>query len=98
MELRLPLKRFFKNIDSKNFVKFYTGYEGRGGSDQTSFYEKNIPVLFFHTGGHEDYHKPTDDANKVDYQSLKQILKLEQAIIEGSFTQEKMPFRNTDKK
>ncbi len=88
----------FKNIDSKNFVKFYTGYEGRGGSDQTSFYEKDIPVLFFHTGGHEDYHKPTDDANKVDYQSLKQILKLEQAIIEGSFTQEKMPFRNTDKK
>lgn len=30
----------FKEIDPNKFVKFYTGYEGRGGSDQTSFYEK----------------------------------------------------------
>ncbi|MCA4809050.1 M20/M25/M40 family metallo-hydrolase [Empedobacter stercoris] len=87
----------FNEIDSTNYVKFYTGYEGRGGSDQTSFYEKNIPVLFFHTGGHDDYHKPTDDAEKIDYTSLKAILLLEKAVIEGSFKIEEMPFRSTDK-
>ena len=86
----------FKDINTKDFVKFYTGYEGKGGSDQTSFYEKNIPVLFFHTGGHEDYHKPTDDAPKVDFESLKGILELEKAVIEGSFKLQEMPFRNTD--
>ncbi|MBG6236258.1 Zn-dependent M28 family amino/carboxypeptidase [Pedobacter sp. CAN_A7] len=88
----------FKDINAEQFVKFYTGYEGRGGSDQTSFYEKDIPVLFFHTGGHPDYHRPTDDADKVDYISLQGILKLEKAIIDGSFNIEVMPFRNTDKK
>ncbi|MEJ5960763.1 M20/M25/M40 family metallo-hydrolase [Pedobacter immunditicola] len=88
----------FNDINPQQFVKFYTGYEGRGGSDQTSFYEKNIPVLFFHTGGHPDYHKPTDDADKVDFTSLQGILNLEKAVIEGSFKIPLMPFRNTDKK
>ena len=88
----------FSGINKENHVKYYTGYEGRGGSDQTSFYEKDIPVLFFHTGGHEDYHKPTDDANKVDYESLKGILELEKEIIVHSFNVGKMNFRSTDKK
>ena len=88
----------FNDINPQQFVKYYTGYEGRGGSDQTSFYEKDIPVLFFHTGGHPDYHKPTDDADKVDYTSLQGILNLERAVIEGSFKIDVMPFRNTDKK
>lgn len=79
-------------------MKFYTGYEGRGGSDQTSFYEKDIPVLFFHTGGHDDYHRPTDDADKIDYESLKGILTLEKSVIDGSFKVGNMPFRNTDQK
>ncbi len=91
-------EEIFSGIDTANQVKFYTGYEGRGGSDQTSFYEKNIPVLFFHTGGHDDYHKPTDDAEKVDYESLKGILELEKEIIIRSFEMGKMDFRNTDPK
>lgn len=89
-------EEIFARIDPTEHVKFYTGYEGRGGSDQTSFYEKDIPVLFFHTGGHDDYHKPTDDADKVDYQSLKGILELEKAVIEGSFSFKTLNFRNTD--
>ncbi len=88
----------FSEIDKNTHIKHYTGYEGRGGSDQTSFYEKDIPVLFFHTGGHDDYHKPTDDAQKVDYKSLKGILELEKAVIENSFKIEKLQFRSTDKK
>lgn len=88
----------FNGIDKARHIRHYTGYEGRGGSDQTSFYEKDIPVLFFHTGGHDDYHKPGDDAHKIDYASLKGILELEKAVIEGSFEVEKMHFRSTDKK
>jgi len=87
----------YGKIEQSKFIKHYTGYEGRGGSDQTSFYEKNIPVLFFHTGGHPDYHRPTDDAHKIDFESLKGILELEKAFIEGSFSFEKMMFRSTDK-
>src|SRR6185436_5766244 len=35
-------------------------------SDQASFYDKNIPVLAFFTGLHEDYHMPSDDADKIN--------------------------------
>lgn len=47
---------------------------GIGPSDHTSFYLKNIPVLFFFTGTHEDYHKPSDDASKVNYEGVNSIL------------------------
>src|SRR5213079_1736763 len=40
---------------------------GTGPSDHTSFYIKDIPVLFFFTGVHSDYHKPSDDADKINY-------------------------------
>ncbi len=47
---------------------------GIGPSDQTSFYLKDIPVLHFFTGQHSDYHKPSDDANKINYPGEKMVL------------------------
>lgn len=47
---------------------------GSGPSDHTSFYRKDIPVLFFFTGLHSDYHKPTDDAEKVNVIGSYQIM------------------------
>ncbi len=47
---------------------------GTGPSDHTSFYRKNIPVLFYFTGLHSDYHKPTDDADKINYAGEQVIL------------------------
>lgn len=80
----------FENITSN--IKFNKSKDGNGGSDQTSFYKKNIPVLFFHTGGHDDYHKATDDADKIDYNALKAILELEVKVIDNSMLQDKMDF------
>ncbi len=51
-----------------------TDSAGVGPSDQTSFYLKDIPVLHFFTGQHSDYHKPTDDANKVNIPGEARIL------------------------
>lgn len=47
---------------------------GIGPSDQTSFYLKDIPVLHFFTGQHSDYHKPSDDANKINYEGEIKVL------------------------
>ncbi len=47
---------------------------GVGPSDHTSFYNAGIPVLFFFTGIHGDYHKPSDDADKVNYLGEAQVL------------------------
>lgn len=46
---------------------------GVGPSDHTSFYLKDIPVLFFFTGTHMDYHKPSDDEEKINYYGLSMI-------------------------
>jgi aminopeptidase YwaD len=48
--------------------------EGYGPSDHASFYSENIPVFFFFTGAHEDYHTPADVADKINYQGEKDIL------------------------
>jgi len=44
--------------------------------NHSSFYGKNIPVLFFFTGTHADYHKPSDTAEKVNYLGLHRIMLL----------------------
>lgn len=49
--------------------------EGFGPSDHSSFYGKKIPVLFFFTGTHEDYHKPSDDTEKINFEGQEKILK-----------------------
>lgn len=48
---------------------------GTGPSDHTSFYRKDIPVLFYFTGLHTDYHKPSDDADKINYEGQLFIIK-----------------------
>lgn len=47
--------------------------DGFGPSDHSSFYGKQIPVLFFFTGTHLDYHKPSDTADKINYEGLEKI-------------------------
>jgi Zn-dependent M28 family amino/carboxypeptidase len=49
--------------------------EGPGPSDHSSFYQKNIPVLFFFTNQHEDYHRVTDDAEKINVKDEARILR-----------------------
>ncbi|WP_304342697.1 M20/M25/M40 family metallo-hydrolase [Chryseobacterium koreense] len=46
---------------------------GVGPSDHTSFYLKDIPVLFFFTGTHSDYHKPSDDTEKINFDAMTTI-------------------------
>lgn len=47
--------------------------DGFGPSDHAQFYGKNIPVLFFFTGTHNDYHKPSDDWDKINYEDHARI-------------------------
>ncbi len=54
---------------------------GSGGSDHQAFLNKNIPVLFFFTGIHSDYHKPSDDPEKINYEGEVNILEFIYDII-----------------
>jgi peptidase M28-like protein/PDZ domain-containing protein/PA domain-containing protein len=50
------------------------GEDGFGPSDHQSFYVRDVPVLFFFTGTHDDYHKPTDTADKINSEGERQVV------------------------
>lgn len=64
-------------LDEKNDYDFNLTFndEGFGPSDHSSFYGKKVPVLFFFTGTHSDYHKPSDDADKINSNGEEQVVK-----------------------
>jgi aminopeptidase YwaD len=68
---------------------------GVGPSDHTSFYRKDIPVLFFFTGSHKDYHKPSDDADKINYLGTAQIVAYINNLIAATEKMEKLSFTKT---
>ncbi len=50
-------------------------------SDATAFYPKGIPVLHFFTGSHEDYHRPTDDADRINVDGIARIAKFARGLV-----------------
>jgi aminopeptidase YwaD len=52
------------------------GGDGYGPSDQSSFYAKDIPVLHFFTDLHDDYHRATDDADKINASGEARVVDL----------------------
>jgi hypothetical protein len=54
---------------------------GQGPSDQTSFYFKDIPVLHFFTDSHPDYHKPTDDTDKISIEGVDRVISLVEELM-----------------
>ena len=59
---------------SKHFLNIKKSPGGYGPSDHSSFYSNDIPVLFFFTGAHSDYHKPSDDWVKINFSGQKKII------------------------
>jgi aminopeptidase YwaD len=65
--------------------------DGFGPSDHSSFYAKQVPVLFFWTGTHEDYHKPSDTADKINYEDEARILSLISRVVHDIDSNDKRP-------
>ncbi|MCA4894059.1 MAG: M28 family peptidase [Cytophagales bacterium] len=86
-----------KKLSSEKLL-IKTDSAGVGPSDHTSFYLKNIPVLHFFTGSHSDYHKPSDDAEKINYEGEKEILELIIRLVENLDKQPKLTFLATKNK
>jgi len=85
-------------FSEKKEYKYFTfkfDSSGTGPSDYTSFYRKDIPVLFFFTGLHSDYHKPTDDADKINYTGEVMVIKLIYNLLEDLNDKGKLAFTKT---
>jgi hypothetical protein len=89
-----PIWNQVLNATNSDF-KLVLGESGVGPSDHTSFYLLDIPVLHFFTGQHEDYHKPSDDTEKLNFEGMQQIQKYIEAIILELNDNAKLAFRKT---
>ena len=84
---------FTTTVDTNLVIKFDSS--GTGPSDHASFYRKDIPVLFFFTNSHNDYHKATDDWDKINYNGELEIVKYINRIIEATDSKGKLSFTKT---
>jgi aminopeptidase YwaD len=75
-----PMWADLVTLGNKTF-RINTDSSGVGPSDHSSFYNKGIPVLFFFTGSHHDYHKPSDDADKINYPGEVDVIRFIQTIV-----------------
>ncbi len=73
------LKRAAENAG----LEMKTSPSGYGSSDHQSFYTRNVPVLFFFSGLHADYHRPTDDWDKINTGGAVRILEMVRHVAEG---------------
>lgn len=80
------------NTDS---LKLVPSESGVGPSDHTSFYLQDLPVLHFFTGQHEDYHKPSDDSDKINYEGLVQVVRYISRLVVALDSEPKLAFTKT---
>jgi hypothetical protein len=64
---------------------------GKAPSDHQSFYERQVPVLFFFTGLHGDYHRPSDDWSTLDYDATARVARFAAAVVLDLATREVRP-------
>lgn len=83
----------WKAINTPLVVKFDS--TGSGPSDHASFYRAGVPVQFFFTGSHPDYHKASDDADKINYEATAQIVTLAYQIMGITDSLPKLDFIKT---
>ena len=85
------------NILSTVSTSLITHYDsaGSGPSDHASFYRKDMPVLFMFTGSHSDYHKATDDWDKINYVGESQVIRYVESIIKTTDAVGKLDFLKT---
>ena len=84
-------------VDPNGAFELTLNEDGYGPSDHSSFYSKQVPVLFFWTGTHNDYHKPSDTFDKVNYNDEARILSLVARIVRDVDSAEQRPTFTTAK-
>lgn len=88
---------WMENLEEANSaeLKMITSESGIGPSDHTSFYLVDIPVLHFFTGQHADYHKPSDDADKVNYEGIVTLKEMVLKLVSATENDGKLEFQKT---
>ena len=87
-----------KTLEVGRLFKATHSTDGYGSSDHSSFYSENIPVFFFFTGVHDDYHTPADDADKINYTGEVAVLNMAYDLADVLAVGKKLSFRESGAK
>ncbi|HNU55101.1 MAG TPA: M28 family peptidase, partial [Flavobacteriales bacterium] len=77
-------------------LKAKTTTSGVGPSDHTSFYLQGVPAIHFFTGTHADYHKPSDDVDKVNFEGMLKVTRYIESLITNLNDDGKLAFTKTE--
>jgi hypothetical protein len=70
------LREFVTAQNTNVGAKIFFTWEMKNNSDHYSFYQKRLPTLLLHTGLHDDYHRPSDDVEKLNYPGIERVSRL----------------------
>lgn len=73
--------RLIDDVNAKYGFRLHKVPGGMGPSDHASFYEKKVPVFFFFTGDHSDYHRPSDTADKINIPGMHKVVDMVQDLV-----------------
>jgi peptidase M28-like protein/PDZ domain-containing protein len=77
-----------QNVDNGPAIDFT--WELKDNSDHWSFYSRQIPILMLHTGLHDDYHRPSDDADKVNATGLQSVSRLMFGVVDEAANSDRL--------
>jgi len=75
------LRRLLATQNQADALRLDFDWELKSNSDHHSFFTRNIPVVMFHTGLHDDYHRPSDDAHLVNVEGMQRVTRLMFAFV-----------------
>jgi Zn-dependent M28 family amino/carboxypeptidase len=79
------------DMNRKYDFKFNKLPGGIGPSDHSSFYAKKVPIFFFFTGDHSDYHRPSDTAEKINVAGMKKVTDFVEKLTESLMESQHRP-------
>ncbi len=87
------LDQTLEQANFKHRFDLYKVVSGYGPSDHQSFYEAGVPVLFFFTGLHNDYHRPSDDIEKINFEGMFRVTEMVSDVATQLTIAASRPFR-----
>lgn len=92
----LPLSKILDDLFTRYpFAQKITFRDGSEDSDHYPFYKKGVPIVSLWTGFHQDYHRSTDDANKINYEGMVQVFECAYDLLLGVlYTNDRYDFVN----
>ena len=85
-ELVPSLQKTLHDLTAEEQLTYSTRFSAEAASDHASFIRAGVPALFFFTGLHGDYHKPTDDMQFVNFDGMEQVLRVSYNLSDRIFS------------